>query len=252
MRRIKKALINRYDKLDLYNNFMVKSEEVYYNTNCLAGIALMQIGTTIENFIRKFRTKRDPTGYIDIIVAGLGKCGTTMVSTYVWTTFPSLNIRKTHSLHPSILLAVVEPIPIRPTKNTKIIWMFGNPMNIVISSNSLHQLKLHYLNLQSPNYKQHSKRFTQDTLLLEKHFDAWYKPQKFEFLSVKYEGLRHQKNRDMIDDFLGSKLDLPAWKERSADWRTHPKKDELLRTYGRLAEKVEAAEDVKWWKPANL
>ena len=124
-------------------------------------------------------------------------------------------------------------------------------MNIIISLNSIDIMKAHYLNLQSPNYKQHSKRFTQDTLLLEKHFDAWYKPQKFEFLSVKYESLRHQKNVIAIEDFLRLKLDLPVWRERSADWRTHPKKDELLRTYGRLAEKIEAAEDVKWWKPAN-
>ncbi len=168
------------------------------------------------------------------------------------STHPSFFIRKTHGRNPFILLSVaaLTAAPIWPIKNIKIIWMFGNPMNIVLSliEKKEFPVQLHYLNLQSPNYKQHSRIFTQDTLLLEKHFDNWYKPQKFEFLSVKYESLRQQQNRHAIDDFLGFKLDLPAWKERAFDWRTHPKKDELLRTYGRLAEKIEAAEDVKWWK----
>ena len=260
MHLIKKVLINSDCKP--YNNCRVISRYVYYNINYRAGIILIQIGMTIENFTHNLRITRsnEERDHIDIILAGIGRCGTSMVNNSLWatyrterSTYPSFNIRKTHSWNPSMLLSTIRLVPIWPTKNTKIIWMFGNPMNIVISSNNLGRggALQHYFNTQSPNYKQHSKRFTQDTLLLEKNFDAWYKPQKFEFLSVKYEGLRHQKNRDAIEDFLGFKSDLSAWKERVSDWRTHPKKEELVRTYGRLAEKIEAAEDVKWWKPAN-
>ena len=54
---------------------------------------------------------------------------------------------------------------------------------------------------------------------------------------------------DLLNRYLGIELSLPAQKERKSDWRSHPEKEKLLKTYGSLNEKIEAADDVKIWQP---
>ncbi len=164
-----------------------------------------------------------------------------------WDKFRMHRFFKTHAFPPDMKLP----------KNFKLIWMFGNPMNIVLSAEKERYnnkdidnwLKLHYINSHSPYYENHKDIYISDTLLLEKHFDAWYKSQPFEFLSLRYETLYNPEVRKGLNEFLGFKLELESQRQRSTDWRLHPRRAELEDTYKRLNSKIEAADDIKHWKP---
>ncbi len=179
-------------------------------------------------------------------------------------------VYKTHSYpFPDI------PLP----RRVRIIWMFGNPMTIAASTNNMQasqgmmqkekgnmyhnmnsnqamQKKIwnihHYRHLESPHYQEYDEILTRDTCLLERHFDAWYRPHAFPFLSVRYESLREPQVQQAVADFVGLPLRFRPWKPRATDWQSHPRRAELEATYGRLHAKVEAAEDTKIWQAEKV
>ena len=160
-----------------------------------------------------------------------------------------MDLSKTHSY----------PFPDRPLpSHVRVIWMFGNPMTISVSLSNmfLHDpamqkqfVRDHNANMETPFYKYHDDLLTRDTLMLERHFDAWYRPHAFPFLSVRYEAMERAEVRQAIADFVGFPLQFPRWEKRSTKWRSHPQRAQLEAAYGRLHAKVEAAEDVKLWQP---
>jgi len=151
------------------------------------------------------------------------------------------------------------PFPDRPLpSNVRVIWMFGNPMAIAVSLSNIFLddparqkkfLREHNTNMESPFYKYHDDVLTRDTYMLERHFDAWYRPHAFPFLSVRYEAMERAEVRQAIADFVGFPLHFPRWKGHRAKWQSHPQRAQLEAAYGRLHAKVEAAEDVKLWQP---
>jgi hypothetical protein len=191
-----------------------------------------------------------------IIVGGLGRCGTKMVCDSLRHTgffenkeflgrfdsqkeYISGFYYKTHDYPPNYL-----------PSNVKMIYMFGNPMNTAISA----QKKinewgyLHHYHLNSNLYTFNDEIFYKDTLLLTKHFDAWYREQKFEFISIKYEAMYNKETIELLNGFLGLKVRLIPFVNRESDYKIHPQKDNLLKTYSDLNNKIENAQNVKIWK----
>ena len=151
------------------------------------------------------------------------------------------------------------PFPDRPLlPHVRVIWMFGNPMMIAasLSNKFLHDparkkqfVRAHNAHMETPFCKYHDDVLTRDTFMLERHFDAWYRPHAFPFLSVRYEAMERAEVRQAIADFVGFPLQFPRWEKRRTKWRSHPQRAQLEAAYGRLHAKVEAAEDVKLWQP---
>jgi hypothetical protein len=191
-----------------------------------------------------------------IIVGGLGRCGTKLIckslrksgiskNSYFLDRFDQQEeytagyYYKTHDYPPSYLPA-----------NVKLIYMFGNPMNTAISAHKkINEWGyLHHYHLNSNLYKFNDELFYKDTLLLHEHFDAWYKEQNFEFISIKYEALHNTETKEKLSSFLGFKLNLLPFSKRESDYRTHPQREHLIKTYFELNEKIKNAENVKIWK----
>ena len=131
---------------------------------------------------------------------------------------------------------------------SKIIWCFGNPMDIVVSCQGD---GAHCANLGG-DYEHMNEIYDRDVMGLEKHFDAWYRKQpapgddaSVHFATVKYEKIFSHISD--IKDFMGVKMDFPDFRPRKTNWKKHWAAPWLKETYGRLAEKVNDAEGFKAW-----
>ena len=130
-------------------------------------------------------------------------------------------------------------------KDSKVIYMFANPYNVVISSHIHTNLPLHYEHLQGLWHK-HSQWMDFDSLCLEDNFDSFFAGQfQGELMTVKYETLKdHTKD---IEDFLGKKLTWPPIVPRRTDWKTHEYADRINLTYRRLYAKWLEAPEIEIW-----
>jgi len=137
--------------------------------------------------------------------------------------------------------------------NVKLIYLFANPLNIVISAHrTINQWgKDHHMHLCSNLFEENNSVFYKDTLLLHRNFEAWYRPQGFGFISVKYESLYENRTIETLSDFLGFHLKLPPFCKRESDYSNHPMKDQLMRVYADLHYKIEKAEKVKIWRKTS-
>jgi len=184
-----------------------------------------------------------------IILAGLGRCGTTLVYKTLLNYFKEGDfvcdlkdkefkngyVYKTHDFAPEKL-----------SGNVRVIFMFGNPLNITIATHKLkgEYLLGHYVHLHS-KYLGEGKHITQDVIQLEKNFDSWYCKQTFPLLTLRYETL--YDNLDTLIKFVGIDFEIEPKKERNTDWRTHPQNKILLNTYRKLLAKIKSAENIKIW-----
>ena len=222
----------------------------------------MKIKKRIKQFIgmqhkRFFQKNRSSSFKNAFIIGGLGRCGTQLIckslkksgmseNSYFLDRFDQQKeyingfYYKTHDYPPDSL-----------PPNVKLIYMFGNPMNIAISTHKkINEWGfLHHYHLNSDLYQSNDELFYKDTLLLHNHFDAWYKNHNFEFISIKYEALYNIQTIEILNNFLGFKLKLLPFSKREADYKTHPHKENLLKTYSALNEKIEDSDNVKVWKP---
>ncbi len=193
-----------------------------------------------------------------IIVAGLGRSGTTLVynsllynhyfkPTPFTTNLNSLMdydskgfVYKTHDLPPKEL-----------NDSFKLIYLFGNPMNTVLSTHRrINEWgRLHHKHLHSNLFKDNDDILYKDILMLNEHFDKWYRKQKFSFVSIKYEMLYTEDTQNALSDYLGFKIKLFPQKKRNTDWKTHPMGDIVYNTYKQLFLKIEESENYKIWEP---
>lgn len=192
------------------------------------------------------------------VVAGLGRCGTTMMYNSFFRSgircndqeyameldrverFQGGTAYKTHDYPPAGL-----------PSHVRLIYMFGNPMNIAISAHRNINMwgKTHHRHLRSlDKFRENDDVLVEDTLSLERQFDAWYRPQGFDFISVRYEALYEERTQQQLSEFLGLRLNMVPYRHREADFDSHPRKADLLAAYGSLLDKVLAADDVKIWK----
>lgn len=194
-----------------------------------------------------------------VIVAGMGKCGTTIVFNSICSIlqdggfvidikdFPFENgkVYKTHDLPSENLIG-----------NPKVIYLFGNPMNIVSSCDKTDKEKrqndnfdwyyAHYKHLHADAHKK-DLFYKEDTMGLENQFDSWYGHKNFPLLTVRYETLFY--NLQEIKHFLNiDNINFPEIKSRSTNWKEHIHNQEIEKTYKTLNNKIISAMDVKNWE----
>jgi hypothetical protein len=207
--------------------------------------------------LRKLRyIKRRLDTSESVVVAGLGRCGTTLlynalrehgycapdnsflVDFAVLSDAPTGSVYKTHAYPPASL-----------PRNMKLIWLFGDPRNIALSvHNKMNEWgRRHHAHLQSSGYEPNTSVLRRDTLGLGEHFEAWYRRQNFPFVSVRYERLRADEVQDALASFLVFRVDLPRREERKAHWDQSGFVDTLNAVYGSLAERIESAENIRIW-----
>lgn len=193
------------------------------------------------------------------VVAGMGRCGTTLV----YNTLREYGLRGTRFLHALDnghefkcgLVYKTHDFPCaRLPDHVKLVFLFGNPMDIVISTHrKINEWgRKHHAHLQSNDFVENDSLFESDSLQLAAHFDAWYRPQNFRFISVRYEALFQRDIRERLEDFLELSIPWPDFRRRKADWMKHPRREALWELYGPLYRRIEQAEDLKIWKPASL
>jgi hypothetical protein len=64
---------------------------------------------------------------------------------------------------------------------------------------------------------------------------------------VRYETLYTEETQSMLAEYLGFRLKLPPYRQRSTDWHQHERRDELAATYAGIGNKIEAADDCRIW-----
>ena len=190
------------------------------------------------------------------IISWLGRCGTTMMQYALIETrgaiksrsflsrfsdektFVKGTIYKTHSFPPATL-----------PSHVKLVFMFGDPMNAALSGYKEFSKEndKHFQHIGASEVPDREEIFSRDVLMLEQHFDTWYQQQGFDFISVRYETLYTEETQSMLAEFLGFRLILPPYRQRSTDWRQHERGDELATTYAGLNTKIEAAADCRIW-----
>ena len=141
-------------------------------------------------------------------------------------------------------------------EHVKVIYLFGDPVDIVFSAKQLDEinltgvdsnftsLDLHIRNLRG-NYKDKGFLFEKDVLRLEKNFDSWFRKQSFPVLALRYETM--WEHQDAIRDFTGF-LDfrLPPYKERKKliDNFQLSEVASVKKTYKDLSGKIKASDDI--------
>ena len=150
--------------------------------------------------------------------------------------YPRGRVYKTHGFPPPSL-----------PDQVRLIYMFGNPMNIVVSAHNQMNAwgRLHHKHLGSDLFIDNDCVFQRDTLLLSKHFDLWHRRQSFSFATVRYEALYEPGTISTLNEYLGINLTLPPFRKRSANWTEHPRKDKLLEIYADLHKRIEQADNIK-------
>ena len=166
-------------------------------------------------------------------VASTGRCGSTIMTEYLIKKTKEDDVFGVHARD------FVE-------FNGKVIFLFGNPMNTVISTHRrIPNLELHYEHMGG-DYPMRAFRFIRDTLGIEKLFDDWYRKHNFKLMTVRYETMWENLNK--IGYFFDLDFsDFPKKRKRLTDWRKHPNKVEIRKTYSRLNSKIESARDIAIW-----
>ena len=166
-------------------------------------------------------------------LSSIGRCGTTMLYHYLIRSINPRDISMNHSL------------PIKHWAG-KCIFLFGDPRNSTVSAHKpMKSLVGHYNNLGG-DFNKRERWYLEDTLKLERLFDAWYQPQPFSFISVRYETI--WDNLDVLGKYLNIDFsNFPKKQERESDWRKHSRAKELEKTFAPLVNKMAKAEDIKIW-----
>lgn len=140
-------------------------------------------------------------------------------------------------------------------EDLRVIFLFGDPYEIVLSIRSRRSgprgnewVDRHCMNMGA-NRTRFPFLFQEDVFHLERMFDAFYRPQKFPMLTLRYESLGSHLHT--VDEFLGTKLKWEPWEERAQRFPVlqGSKRKWLEKTYGALREKINDAEDAKLWLP---
>ena len=190
------------------------------------------------------------------IISGLGRCGTTLMQFALIESRGLIKSRRFLSRFSDeknfvkgTLYKTHSAPPVRLPPHVKLVFMFGDPMNAALSGYKEFSKEndKHFQHIGASEVPDREDIFSRDVLMLEQHFDAWYQRQGFDFISVRYETLYTEETQSMLAEYLGFRLKLPPYRQRSTDWRQHERRDELAATYAGIGNKIEAADDCRIW-----
>jgi len=191
------------------------------------------------------------------IVNGIGRCGTTLMYHYLMKKYKNngfikdlnelnkLNFKlnfnsnvvyKTHSLN------VLVPKP-----NVKVLFMFGNIYNTVLSYKKRAWSKnaMKHLSVEE-NF---NKNYLETNIFeFNRYFKTWYKSLGYPVMFVRYETL--QNNLKEVLQFCGvtNRIDdFPKIIKRQTDWTQQPVpvQKKLIKLYGKDQEFVDKIPDIK-------
>lgn len=138
-----------------------------------------------------------------------------------------------------------------PNKNLRMIYIFANPTDVVLSLLRLYNekgeewMKLHYSHLKI-NYGNFHNIIREDQLQLKQHLDSWIKEKRFPTLFIKYEKLWDYQ--DDISSFLGFNMHLPVYRVRKSKSKANDigsKELEMINeTYRDLKKKISSLDDL--------
>jgi len=199
----------------------------------------------------KFKNLFKPNVSYPTIIAGLGRCGTTILYRSL---VPRRGMLRRFEGPDQIVTGVYKTHDRPPesfNKTVKVVFLFGSPFEIVISSHRMiNEWGInHSYNLCSSRFKMNNSLFPEDTLELEKSFDLWYKKQSFPFMALRYETMWDSGILEELSDYLEIKVKLPEYRERKSLIKNHPYEMTIRETYKSLALKIDKARDVNYFYP---
>jgi len=191
------------------------------------------------------------------IVNGIGRCGTTLMSTFLSNIYPFYGFVK--NLHDIDNKSFKNNITIKThslncfTQNRsdiKVLFMFGNIYNTVLSykhkwSNNM----LIHLFAEKNIGKNHLE---EDIFQFDRYFKAWYKPSGFPVMFVRYEKL--YDNLDTVLNFCNLNKQqikkFPSYQPRQTQWNNYPQidKEKIIKIYHKTQEIVDSLPDIKIFK----
>ena len=183
----------------------------------------------------------------NLIIAGIPRCGTTMM----WYASQGL---EAHSRMPRnyalgdtpVLKTHQRPSHLKIASEARAIFMYGDPLLAVISTRIHRWDSRHFWNCGCSADPATSDIYSSDILGYEAMFDEWVllRPQKCRTLLLRYETMHDHVAT--ISEFLGREIVLPPRRERSTSLELIS--DDELRhaeiTYARLIGKVSASPNV--------
>ena len=178
-----------------------------------------------------------------ILVAGIPKSGTMLL----WNSLDESERAKTH-LFPDAQCSIEGK---KIDSSYRVVFLFGDPVLSVISTyrtcNQSEQWMLaHAKHCDCNKEISEIDIINRDDFHYERMFDEWTTTDKFEVLCLRYETL--YENIDILETFVGRKLNLPPWKKRQTTYNDVSPEvlNKIKETYAALINKVNKFPDYKW------
>lgn len=207
-----------------------------------------------------------------IVVAGMGRCGTTMLYRCLHslsnTNYDSLINVQINDVRPYGFMNDINdgflqaghlykthcfsPVDIRSENDCKIkvIYMFGDPRDIVCSITESEEIDIvqHSKHLGVCYENSYFDYLYQDVFRLQQNFKSWLNVRKIcenenvQVLFIRYQTIFDNFNK--IKQFLQADFIVPEYKERTKKWQNSKNSYMLNKTYSELYEKLQKYEDI--------
>jgi len=122
------------------------------------------------------------------------------------------------------------------------IFVFRNPLWCITSIKKNIYDKVAFRNLET-EYPPKGDIYEEDIFGLEERFDSWNKDNDFPVLMIRYSTI--PKYKDVIEQFIGKKINLPPWKVSKGVHESQENIDKIKINYARFIKKVESMPDIK-------
>lgn len=137
------------------------------------------------------------------------------------------------------------PGPFTMNVPLRAIYLYASPYDVVRSVLACRErygeawAAEHFAHLKA-DFALFDRILEQDALRLEEHFAAWVRPQAFPLIAIRYDAL--WESEEMLGDFLGAPIALPARRERTTaqDMAETASSEAFLKTYEALDRRISA------------
>lgn len=184
-----------------------------------------------------------------IVVAGMPRCGTTMLIRSIaglpeggtFPTGPFFGVfNKAQEIPSAPFIKTHLPAPAKIANDSISIFMFGNPMEAVLSTMKNRWDTGHFRNCGWV-HPYDPQILDRDDLGYEKMFDSWTSNNDYSVLAIRYETIWDHVG--LIEKYIGARISLPKARARKTTVSSQMRKH-LTKTYGRLDKKVSTAPDI--------